>query len=164
MAIKLQTLLIRADECMGSGMNPIVKETMLEVVRLAYVEGIMVRITLGHRSFSQQAQLYGHGRTDKSKPIVTYAKAGQSLYNYGLAVDFVIVGDDGRRAIWTDDKKWTRVAVIAKSLGFVWGGDFSLFKDIPHLEMTGGLSIRNLQQGWRPSLVSRIPDKKEDGQ
>ncbi|PJN89412.1 M15 family metallopeptidase [Bacillus sp. mrc49] len=155
MAIKLQTLLDSAAECMGSGMNPVVKESMLEVVKSAYEEGIMIRITLGHRSFAEQAQLYGQGRTNKSKPIVTYAKAGQSLHNYGLAVDFVIVGDDGRSALWTEEEKWTRVGGIAKSLGFVWGGDFSLFRDIAHLEMSGGLSVRDLQGGWRPSLVSR---------
>ncbi|WP_285765572.1 M15 family metallopeptidase [Peribacillus sp. SI8-4] len=163
MRIKLRTLLNRATECMGNGMNPVVKAAMLEVVKLAYEEGITVLITLGHRSFAEQARLYGQGRTDNSKPIVTYAKAGQSLHNYGLAVDFVIISEDGRRALWTESEKWTRVAAIAKSLGFIWGGDFSFYRDIPHLEMSGGLSVRNLQQGWRPNLISQIADRKGEG-
>ncbi|MDW7613562.1 M15 family metallopeptidase [Peribacillus simplex] len=53
---------------------------------------------------------------------MTYAKAGQSLHNYGLAVDFIIVSDDGKLALWTEEEKGTRVPAIAKSLVFVWGG------------------------------------------
>ncbi|MGG4264359.1 M15 family metallopeptidase [Peribacillus simplex] len=156
MAIKLQTLLNRAKENMGSKMDPVVKESILEVVKLAYEAGIFVQITAGYRSFSEQNVLYEQGRTNKAKPIVTYARAGQSLHNYGLAVDFVIVSDDGKRALWTEEEKWTRVAAIAKSLGFVWGGDFELFRDFPHLGMSGGLSTRDLQKGLRPSLLSRV--------
>lgn len=52
---------------------------------------------------------------------MTYARVGQSLHNYGLAVDFIIVSDDGKRALWTEEEKWTRVPAIAKSLVFVWG-------------------------------------------
>ncbi|MED4634283.1 M15 family metallopeptidase [Peribacillus frigoritolerans] len=150
MAIKLQTLLNHAKENMGSGMNPVVNETILEVVKLAYEAGIFVQITAGYRSFREQHELYERGRTNKSKPIVTYARGGQSLHNYGLVVDFVILSDDGKRALWT------RVAAIAKSLGFVWGGDFELFRDFPHLGMSGGLSTRDLQKGWRPYLISRV--------
>ncbi|MED3907990.1 hypothetical protein [Peribacillus simplex] len=38
------------------------------------------------------------------------------MHNYGLAVDFVIDSDDGKRALWTEGEKGTRVAAIAKSL------------------------------------------------
>ncbi|MGE7182654.1 M15 family metallopeptidase [Peribacillus sp. NPDC006672] len=156
MAIKLQTLLNRAKGNMGSKMDPVVNESILEVVKLAYEAGIFVQITAGYRSFSEQNVLYEQGRTNKSKPIVTYARAGQSLHNYGFAIDFVIVSDDGKRVLWTEEEKWTRVAAIAKSLGFVWGGDLELFRDFPHLEMSGGLSTRDLQKGLRPSLLSRV--------
>lgn len=76
MAIKLQTLLNHAKENMGSGMNPVVNETILEVVKLAYEAGIFVQITAGYRSFREQHELYERGRTNKSKPIVTYARGG----------------------------------------------------------------------------------------
>ncbi|WP_249596564.1 peptidoglycan-binding protein [Peribacillus frigoritolerans] len=48
--------------------------------------------------------------------------------------------------------KWKRVAAIGKELGFKWGGDWSGFKDYPHLEMTGGLSYSQLQAGKKPTL------------
>ncbi|MFF2497290.1 M15 family metallopeptidase [Peribacillus sp. NPDC058075] len=110
----------------------------------------------GYRSFPEQNELYERVRTNKSMPIVTYARAGQSLHNYGLAVDFVIISDDGKRTLWTEGEKRTRVAVIAKSLRLVWGGDFELFRDFPHLGMSGCLSTRDLQKGLRPNLVSRV--------
>ncbi|MFJ7509745.1 hypothetical protein ACIQW7_09835 [Peribacillus simplex] len=50
----------------------------------------------------------------------------------------------------------TRVGVIAKSLGFVRGGDFELFRDFPHLGMSGGLSTRGIQKELRTNLVSRV--------
>lgn len=78
------------------------------------------------------------------------------MHNYGLVLDFVIISDDGKRTLWTEGEKWTRVAVIAKSLGLVWGGDFELFRDFALLGMSGGLSTRNLQKGLRPNLVSRV--------
>ncbi|MDM5293649.1 M15 family metallopeptidase [Peribacillus simplex] len=77
------------------------------------------------------------------------------MHNYGLAVDFIIVSDDGKRALWTEEEKWTRVPAIAKSLVFVWG-DFESFRDFPHLGMSGGLSTRDLQKRFRPSLLSRV--------
>ncbi len=48
---------------------------------------------------------------------------------------------------------WMEVVEIAKDLGFSWGGDFTRFKDYPHLQMDFGLSIRDLQRGKRPSDV-----------
>ncbi|GAA0449393.1 MAG: M15 family metallopeptidase [Bacillota bacterium] len=63
-----------------------------------------------------------------------------------------IVSDDGQKAIWTVNAKWKRVAAIGKSLGFEWGGDWSSFKDYPHLQMTGGLTLSQLQAGKRPNL------------
>ncbi|MCK2010101.1 MULTISPECIES: M15 family metallopeptidase [Peribacillus] len=36
---------------------------------------------------------------------------------------------------------------MGKNSDFNWGGDWSGFKDYPHLEMTGGLSYSQLQAG-----------------
>ncbi|KOR81648.1 hypothetical protein AM232_10080 [Bacillus sp. FJAT-21352] len=151
---------------MGSGIHPVVKESALEMVKRAYQEGIFVQISAGYRSMEEQAKLYGQGRlgyiydgknySDLSKPRVTNAKPGQSYHNYGLAVDYFIVSDDGKNAIWTVDAKWRRVAAIGKSLGFEWGGDWSSFKDYPHLDMTGGLTYSQLNAGTKPRLISKV--------
>ncbi|WP_366160538.1 M15 family metallopeptidase [Bacillus infantis] len=157
MAVQLQTLIDRSIRNMGSGIHPVVKESAIEVVKRAYGEGIYVQITSGFRSFEEQNKLYAQGRTDKSKPIVTNARGGESNHNYGLAIDYVIVSEDGRRALWTVNDQWRRVAVIAKSLGFAWGGDWTSFPDFPHLEMMGGLTISQLKAGRQPNLVSKVP-------
>ncbi|GAB6255117.1 MULTISPECIES: peptidoglycan-binding protein [Peribacillus] len=166
MTVKLETLLDRSEKNMGSGIHPVVKESALEMVKRAYQEGIFVQISAGYRSMDEQAKLYGQGRlgyfydgknySDLSKPRVTNAKPGQSYHNFGLAIDYFIVSDDGKNAIWTVDTKWKRVAAIGKSLGFSWGGDWSSFKDYPHLDMTGGLTYSQLNAGVKPRLVSKV--------
>ncbi|MGG0412053.1 peptidoglycan-binding protein [Peribacillus simplex] len=168
MTVKLETLLDRSEKNMGSGIHPVVKESALEMVRRAYQEGIFVQISAGYRSMEEQAKLYGQGRlgyiydgknySDLSKPRVTNAMPGQSYHNYGLAIDYFIVSDDGKNAIWTVDAKWKRVAAIGKSLGFAWGGDWSSFKDYPHLDMTGGLTYSQLKTGAKPRLISKVKE------
>ncbi|MBT2616106.1 MULTISPECIES: peptidoglycan-binding protein [unclassified Bacillus (in: firmicutes)] len=166
MTVKLETLLDRSEKNMGSGIHPVVKESALEMVKRAYQEGIFVQISAGYRSMEEQAKLYGQGRlgyiydgknySDLSKPRVTNAMPGQSYHNYGLAIDYFIVSDDGKNAIWTVDAKWRRVAAIGKSLGFAWGGDWSSFKDYPHFDMTGGLTYSQLNTGTKPRLISKV--------
>ncbi|MDA1477499.1 peptidoglycan-binding protein [Bacillus changyiensis] len=155
MAVSLQALIDRSVRNMGSGIHPVVKETAIEVIKRSYKEGIYVQMTSGYRSFAEQNKLYAKGRTAPGK-IVTNARAGQSNHNYGLAVDYVLLSSDGKTAIWTVNSKWKRVAQIAKALGFAWGGDWRSFKDYPHLEMMGGLTLSQLQAGKRPVLVSKV--------
>ena len=157
--VSLSTLLDRSTRNMGSGINEVVKETALEVIKRAYKEGINVQISDGYRSYTEQDRLYAQGRTSKGS-IVTNARGGYSNHNFGLAVDYFLTSEDGNKAIWEVNAKWKRVAVIAKSLGFSWGGDWSSFRDYPHLEMTGGLSTAQLRNGKRPSLGSKTSKKR----
>ncbi|MEK5008597.1 M15 family metallopeptidase [Bacillus sp. FSL K6-3312] len=156
--IGLQTLIDRSVRNMGAGIHSVVKETAIEMIKQAYKEGIYVQITSGYRSFAEQNKLYAQGRTAPGK-IVTNGKGGQSNHNYGLAIDYVLLSADGKKALWTVNEKWRRVAQIGKSLGFSWGGDWKSFKDYPHLEMMGSLTLTQLQAGKRPFLVSFISNK-----
>lgn len=160
--VELQTLLDRSTKNMGSGMNPVVKESALELIKRAYKEKIYVQISSGFRSFADQNALYAQGRT-KSGNVVTNARGGYSNHNFGLAIDYFLVSDDGSKALWTVNDKWRRVAAIGKELGFAWGGDWSSFRDYPHLEMTGGLSTAQLRAGSRPRLVSKVSKSVSPG-
>jgi peptidoglycan L-alanyl-D-glutamate endopeptidase CwlK len=103
------------------------------------------------RTFAESDALYAQGRdkngniTDKSK-VVTNAPGGSSFHNYGLALDFhlQIKGKD----VWPDDapanKDWMTVVNVFKKHGFKWGGDWTSFKDFPHLEMTFGHTWKDL--------------------
>lgn len=110
------------------------------------------RIAQGLRSWAEQNELYAQGRT-KPGSKVTNAKAGQSIHNYGLAVDIVLI-IDGKTASWdtnTDwdgDKQadWMEVVLAFKKAGWSWGGDWRTFKDMPHFEKTFGKSLADLQR------------------
>jgi peptidoglycan LD-endopeptidase CwlK len=142
-----------------TGLHPIVEEKKNELVKKAAAIGIDILITDDFRSIEAQNNLHGQGRT-KPGNIVTYAEGGESYHNYGLAIDFALLLENGD-VVW-DTKRdgngngkadWLEVADIGKELGFSWGGDWRRFKDYPHLEMNFGLSISKLQKGWRPEDV-----------
>jgi len=100
------------------------------------------------RTFKEQDDLYAQGRTKlfdvrgKRLGVVTKAKGGQSIHNYGLALDIVLL--NGTEASWDTVKDydkdgkadWTEVVNIFKKHGYVWGGDWK-FKDAPHFEKAG---------------------------
>jgi peptidoglycan L-alanyl-D-glutamate endopeptidase CwlK len=153
MTVSLQTLLDRSTKNIGNS-HSIVTAAALELIKQSYNEGVFAQISEGYRSNDRQTSLYNQGRTTGGN-IVTNAKAGQSMHNFGLAVDYFIVSDDGQKAIWDVNTKWKRVATIAKSLGFAWGGDWTSFRDYPHLEMTGGLSLSQLRAGKVPNLKAK---------
>lgn len=144
------------DVPMPTGLHPIVSEKAGELVRIAAEKGITIQFVEDFRSIEAQNQLYAKGRTDPGN-IVTYAQGGESYHNYGLAIDYALKSRSGS-LIWDRSHDmngngkgdWAEVASIAKSLGFEWGGDWENFKDYPHLQMTFGLSIEDLQRGKRP--------------
>nr|WP_231689685.1 M15 family metallopeptidase [Bacillus sp. FJAT-27245] len=141
---------------MPTDLHPEVREKAHELVAIAAKKGITIQLIQGFRSVEEQNRLYAKGRTDNGQ-IVTYARGGESYHNYGLAVDFALTGKDGS-LIWdmgydmngNARPDWEEVASMAKGLGFEWGGDWEQFKDYPHLQMTFGLSISDLQRGKRP--------------
>ncbi len=102
-----------------------------------------VRITQGLRTFQEQSDLYAQGRS-KSGRIVTNAKPGQSIHNYGFAVDICLIIDGktaswDTKADWDNDKlaDWQECVQIFKANGWNWGGDWQSFKDMPHFEKRG---------------------------
>lgn len=102
-----------------------------------------VRISQGLRTFKEQDELYAIGRTKPGK-IVTNAKGGQSIHNYGFAVDIVLI-IDGKIASWDTAKDWDGDNIsdwmecvnIFKKYGWSWGGDWKTFKDLPHFDKKG---------------------------
>ncbi|AJD91925.1 hypothetical protein JMA_26080 [Jeotgalibacillus malaysiensis] len=148
--VALDTLINRSIRNMGA-IDSRVRDMMIEVIRRAYSEGINVQISSGLRTNDEQNRLYAKGRT-ASGNIVTNARAGQSVHNYGLAVDYFLTNRTGDTAVWTVNDQWKRVAAIAKSMGFTWGGDWTSFPDASHLEYTKGLTWKDLQAGRRPAF------------
>ena len=69
-----------------------------------------IRITQSLRSFEEQEKLYAIGRITKDKKV-TNAKAGQSIHNYGLAVDICLI-IDGKTASWDTAKDWNNDEIV----------------------------------------------------
>lgn len=106
-------------------------------------QGINVMVTSGYRSFEEQNELYAQGRT-KPGDIVTKAKGGQSLHNYGLAVDLVPLDANGQPNWNASESTWQKIGAAGKKQGLEWGGDWTSFKDRPHFQMTAGRSTTSL--------------------
>lgn len=114
-------------------------------------ENSYCRITFALRTFAEQDALYQQGRT-KAGPKVTNAKSGQSIHNYGFAVDiaFVIKNKEASwdtKKDWDGDKQsdWMEVVTIFKKYGWEWGGDWRTFKDMPHFQKTFGHTWQTLK-------------------
>ena len=86
------------------------------------------------RTFAEQDALY---------------KGGQSYHNYGLAVDIVLLLNDGKSASWdtvTDFDgdglaDWQEAVYVFGLFGWDWGGNWKTFPDKPHFQKTFGLTI-----------------------
>lgn len=116
-------------------------------------KGVRLRFAYGYRSPQEQAYLF------RQRPKVTNADAWQSIHNYGLAFDIVLLYDtDGNGSFETaswDIRKdgdkdgiadWMEVTNYFKSKGWTWGGDWTSFKDAPHFEKTFGHTWKTLKK------------------
>ncbi len=147
-------------------LHPIVRDEVTKIINecdIALTGKAKIRITQALRTFKEQEQLYALGRT-KANPIgktakkpmgnkVTNAKAGQSIHNYGFAVDICLIIDQ-KVASWNTAKDWDNdqiadwyecVKIFAKH-GWEWGGNWKTFKDLPHFDKKGYNSWRKLSK------------------
>lgn len=115
-------------------------------------KGVRLRFAWTFRTPQEQHALF------LKKPSVTKADSWQSIHNYGLAFDIVMLYDlDGNGTFETaswDMKKdfdrngiadWMQVTNYLKSVGFTWGGDWKKFPDNPHFEKNFGLSWQQMK-------------------
>lgn len=114
--------------------------------------GITLRIVQGLRTIAEQDALYAQGRT-KPGQIVTNAKGGSSLHNYGLAIDLgqMLNGNIN----WSFNYNLLRP--YAKKYGLTWGADWDgdgktkaegdkdeHLVDMPHFQLTFGFTWQQL--------------------
>lgn len=105
-------------------------------------KGARLRLAYVYRTPKEQDALFN------KRPKVTNARGWQSIHNYGIAFDIVLLYDnDGNgsfeEASWSmikdfdkDSKAdWMEVTNLFKSRGWEWGGDWKSFKDAPHFQL-----------------------------
>lgn len=120
---------------------PLVKRQADKLVQEMELLNLPIRITEGYRSPERQNELYAQGRNGDKRPVVTKAKAGESLHQYGVSID-VVFRKQGYDA--TNDQ-WLAMATVAEQLGFEWGGKWNEFVDKPHLQMMKGYTLKDFQ-------------------
>lgn len=130
-----------------ASLNPAIKQRVENFLVEAAKMGIYLKVTFGHRSFSEQQEMYNLGRVPvkNNALIVTNAMPGQSLHNYGLAFDVVELKNGV--ALW-DNPNWEKIGKLGEKFGFTWGGRWKPIGgkiDYPHFEDRLGKSIAYLQ-------------------
>lgn len=124
---------------------PPVKARVQVFLDAAKKQGIDLLVTSTYRDNASQTALYAQGRTAPGK-IVTYSKAGQSWHNHRCAVDVVPIV--AGKPVWdTKNPVWQEVGKLGKAAGLEWAGDWKRFKEYPHFQYTGGLTLAQLQAG-----------------
>lgn len=125
------------------GQQPLLErqaERLILSSKLVY--GYDLRVTSSYRSFKEQDFLYAKGRTTIGR-IITNAKGGQSLHNYGVAFDLV----DRNKGYDIEWKKvWLLWNYITEGKG-EWGGNWTNFRDAPHFQNTLGYTLKDFQEG-----------------
>lgn len=114
-------------------------------------------ITSGLRTWTEQDELYTLGRT-VSGNIVTNARGGESLHNYGLACDFALE-EDGKLTwpdpvisdVWSVLEEGVHHAAqdpkVPHDVDYEWGGRWH-FRDAPHVQIRA--TLNELRAGYYP--------------
>jgi hypothetical protein len=143
-------------------LHPVVAERGSQLLQRAAAEGLTLVVTQGIRSFEEQNTLYAKGRT---KPpigrqyIVTKAKGGYSWHNFGLAFDVVVLDSLGKEDWDYRHPGWALAGALGRSVGLEWGGDWPTFKDYPHFQYAGELTLadcRTLYANGLDGIWSRL--------
>jgi peptidoglycan LD-endopeptidase CwlK len=127
----------RSESNLGT-VNPILADKVQAAAAMLEPSGIYLLVVSGLRTADEQNALYAIGRTvDLDKDKVTNARAGESMHNYGLAVDVAPYTSGQTGAINWDEKtaQFQSMVTALKAQGLAWGGDWDHFKDYDHFQM-----------------------------
>jgi peptidoglycan L-alanyl-D-glutamate endopeptidase CwlK len=135
--------------------HPKIRESLLVQYKEAnnlLGKNVRLRFAYVHRTPAEQHALF------LQSPKVTNADSWQSIHNYGLAFDIVLLIDKDNNgtfetASWDTLKDfdkdlqsdWMEVTNYFKGKGWKWGGNFKSIYDAPHFEMTFGHTPKTLK-------------------
>jgi peptidoglycan L-alanyl-D-glutamate endopeptidase CwlK len=123
-------------------LHPKLQPLATKLIEIALERGICAKVIAGLRTYMEQDKLYAQGRSGPGK-IVTQAKGGQSIHNFGLAFDVGVFSADGK-TYYGESPDYKTLGHIGKELGLVWGGDWKSFVDEPHFEYDHQKSLDQL--------------------
>lgn len=100
--------------------------------------GTFVLVVSGLRTAAEQNALYAQGRPGPGH-IVTNARAGQSMHNYGLGADIVpYLTVEGGQLNWrANTPQFQQMVSAMKAQGLDWGGDWKgSLGDFDHFQLS----------------------------
>lgn len=129
-----------------AGVHPILRERYTRGVALARSEDLYVHCFEAMRTAERQEMLYAQGRSLPG-PVVTNARAWESMHQYGLAIDSAFDSDPKTLKVeWTWNGNWRRFGEIMMAEGLIWyGAPGSRFREAPHVQLTGGLTLAEVR-------------------
>lgn len=121
-------------------------------IEAARAVGVEVQIVQGLRTFAEQDGLYAQGRSKPGKRV-TNARGGFSNHNFGLALDFAPVVNG---VVSWDEKLYRPFAEWASAAGLEWGGNWTKFRDLPHVQDANGMSLADIQSHYRRGGLAAV--------
>ena len=112
--------------------HPLLARKVTALVSNLAAQGFDVEITQAMRTVAEQDALYSQGRTRKG-PKVTNARGGQSLHNFGCAVDLALLVN-GKLGWPEPHPVWAAIGREAARLGLEHGGAWRK-PDLPHVQL-----------------------------
>jgi peptidoglycan LD-endopeptidase CwlK len=125
-------------------LHPLVQDLARALQVRCSLANIDIIITQTYRTIEEQDALYAQGRTEPGK-TVTNARGGDSFHNYRVAFDIAVMKKG--KVDWGDTKTYEKVGKLGEELGLEWGGNFKSIKDLPHFQLTGGLTLQDFKDG-----------------
>lgn len=114
----------------------VARKWLAKAKEVAAQHGVDVKIICGTRTYGEQDALY------KKRPKVTNARGGYSWHNFGLAFDFGVFSTDGKE-YFGESPLYAELGKLARMVqNAEWGGDWSSFKDEPHIQMRRFNSVK----------------------
>ena len=98
------------------------------------------------KGFPALARILREVGPQRSGPKVTGAGPSESFHQYSRAYDCVPLLNS--KPVWSTSgeggKLWAKVGQLGKKCGLEWAGDWTSFREFPHFQLTGGLTLLDL--------------------
>lgn len=168
MILNIKQDLLTNSEPVLQKVHPVLAERVRSLISMLADSGYYFGAHMGLRTMDEQAALFAQGRqslltvnelrykagwlpiADWQNKRVTNARAGKSWHNFGLAVDIVEDGNPDKIGIqwsWASTKSYLKIGTFTQTVGLGWGGFWKSFVDLPHVELTCGMTLEEARVG-----------------
>lgn len=128
-----------------AGLHPFVANLGAAHLDLMEAFGLGAFLIDGFRDYARQETKYAQGRTSGGN-VVSHARAGQSLHNFGLAYDIGVRDRRGRYVKDGSDPRYADAGFLGELVGLEWGGRWQGRKfDPSHFQYRGGRSLQEVR-------------------